>query len=92
MSKVTINRTHDLGPEDCEEALDELEAYLASDLGASVRRLGSRLAFDGPGFNGSVLIEPGTAYGEIKLGLLARPFRRQLEDEINRHLDTRLGA
>ncbi len=92
MSTVTINRSHELGQEACEEALDELEAYLASELHASVRRLGSRLTFSGPGFDGSVLIEPGTAFGQIKLGFLARPFKRQLEQEINRHLDARLGA
>jgi putative polyhydroxyalkanoate system protein len=92
VSTVTINRNHELGPEACEEALDELEAYLASDLGARVTRLGTRLSFAGPGFDGSVLIEPGTAYGQIKLGFLARPFKRQLEQEINRQLDARLGA
>lgn len=92
MSTVTIHRRHELSHAACEEALDELEAYLASELGASVSRFGSRLKFAGRGFDGAVVIEPGAASGEIKLGLLARPFRRQLEEEINRQLDARLGV
>jgi putative polyhydroxyalkanoate system protein len=92
VSTVTINRAHDLSQAACEQALDELEAYLSADLHAQVSRFGNRLTFDGRGFEGAVVIEPGSASGQIKLGLLARPFRRQLEEEINRHLDARLGA
>lgn len=92
MSIVNIHRAHDLSQASCEEALDDLEAYLSADLHAKVSRFGNRLTFSGPGYDGSVVIEPGSASGQIKLGLLARPFRRQLEMEINRHLDARLGA
>ena len=92
MSNVTIYRTHDLPQAACEAAIDELEAYLSTDLQARVSRFGNRLTFAGKGFEGAVVIEPGSATGHIKLGLLARPFRKQLETEINRHLDARLGA
>lgn len=92
LSTVTIERVHDLDQQACDDALDELEAYLTAEFAARVTRRGERLGFSGPGFDGSVCIEPGLASGQIKLGLLARPFRRQLEAEINRHLDARLGA
>lgn len=92
MSRVSIRRSHDLDQGACDAALEELADYLRSELGARVQRRDSRLGFSGPGFDGTVCIEPGLASGDIKLGLLARPFRRQLEAEINRHLDARLGA
>jgi len=39
-----------------------------------------------------VTISPGMAEGYISLGLLARPFKRQLEKAIHEHLEARLAA
>jgi len=91
MSTIEITREHDLSTEDCALALDDLEEYLEG-LGARVHRGSERLEFQGRGFDGQVTVRPGLASGRIRLGLLARPFRHQLETEINRHLDARLGA
>lgn len=91
MSTITICRDHDLPKSDCDDALAELTTYLQG-LGADVTQTGDRLTFDGRGFDGEVRIRPGEARGTIRLGLLARPFRRQLESEINRQLDARLGV
>lgn len=91
MSTIDISREHNLSPQDCDAAIKDLTRYLET-LGATVRRHDDRLRFDGRGFEGEVCIRPGLAEGRIKLGLLARPFRHQLEAEINRHLDARLGA
>ncbi len=90
MSTITIQRNHDLGQSQCEQALEDLTAYL-EELGATVCQRASTLTFQGRGFDGEVEISPGIAKGRIKLGLLARPFRKQLESEITRHLDARLG-
>lgn len=91
MSSIEICREHNLPQSACDEALVELASYLET-LGARVTRQGDRLRFDGRGFEGEVVIRPGLARGDIKLGLLARPFRHHLESEINRQLDARLGA
>lgn len=91
MSNIDIRREHDLSNDECTQALDDLAAYLG-ELGARVQRGNDDLRFSGRGFEGDVVIRPGRAEGHIKLGLLARPFRHQLESEINRHLDARLGA
>jgi hypothetical protein len=91
MSSIDISREHNLSPGERDAALKDLSAYLR-ELGASVRQTDGELQFTGRGFEGEVKIQPGRAEGHIKLGLLARPFKRQLESEINRHLDARLGA
>ena len=92
MSTVDISREHDLSVADCNEALNQLASYLRGHFGASVNESEGQLDFDGKGFSGRVVIVPGVASGTIKLGLLARPFKRQLESEINRQLDARLGV
>jgi len=91
MSSIDISRDHNLSANDREAALEDLKAYLR-ELGAKVHHTDGELRFTGKGFEGEVSIKPGFAEGHIKLGLLARPFKRQLEAEINRHLDARLGA
>ncbi|EED36263.1 conserved hypothetical protein [Luminiphilus syltensis NOR5-1B] len=92
MSTIRINRTHSLNESGCHEALEDLTAYLQEEFAAKVTRQDGTLSFSGSGFAGEVCVEPGRASGKIKLGLLARPFRRTLENEINRHLDARFGT
>ena len=92
MSTVEIRREHDLSADACRHARDELAQFLREHLGATVNQDGEQMAFEGKGFSGSVIIAPGLAACSIKLGLLARPFKRQLESEINRQLDARLDA
>ena len=92
MNTIDISREHNLGDEDCQHALEELSGYLHQQLGAVVDKTPTQLVFKGKGFSGSVTIGPGLVSGHIKLGLLARPFKRQLEAEITRQLDARLDA
>ena len=92
MSTVEIRRKHNLEADACQHARDELATFLRDQMGASVYEGVEQLAFEGKGFSGEVIITPGLAACSIKLGLLARPFKRQLESEINRQLDARLGA
>lgn len=87
-----MHRRHDLSEDDCNAALDELGAYLADELGAQTTQSPGTLCFSGRGFAGEVRIEPGWVHGQVRLGLLVRPFKRQLEDQINRYLDDRLGG
>ena len=92
MSSIDISRTHKLSSAVCDDALDELSNYLRNEFNADVQRQTSVLRFKGRGFEGEVEIKPGTASGRIKLGLLARPFKKHLETEINRQLDARLSV
>ncbi len=89
MSRIDIDRGHRLSDEERRQALQELADYLVS-IGAVLTRDGDRLDFSGQGYEGSVVVSKETARGTIKLGLLARPFRRQLEKAINEHLEARL--
>ena len=90
MNTIDISRVHNLPAPACQEVLEELSAYLRSEFNARVQLQASVLKFEGRGFEGEVVIKPGTASGRIKLGLLARPFKKRLEAEINRQLDARL--
>lgn len=89
MSRIDIDRGHRLSDEERRQALQELADYLVS-IGAVLTRDADRLDFSGQGYEGSVVVSKQTARGTIKLGLLARPFRRQLEKAINEHLEARL--
>jgi len=90
MSRIDIFRAHQLDAEQQHLALDDLHAYL-TDFGARTRREHDSIHFSGPGYEGEVSVNDREVVGSIRLGLLARPFRRQLEAEILRHLDARLG-
>lgn len=92
MSTIDISRTHKLSAVVCKDALDELSRYLRCEFNADVEQKAGVLTFKGRGFEGEVEIKPGTASGRIKLGLLARPFKKHLETEINRQLDARLSV
>jgi len=91
MSKIEICRQHALSPEEREAALSELTTYLIG-MGASVSRDDEELACRGKGYEGVLRIGPGELSGVMSLGLLARPFRRQLEDAINTEISKRLGS
>ena len=91
MSKIKLRRHHHLSDQERAAALDDLSAYL-QDMKADVVIEGDQLTFSGRGYNGAVTISPGMAEGYISLGLLARPFKRQLEKAIHEHLEARLAA
>ncbi len=91
MSKIDITRRHHLSDQERAAALDDLSAYL-QDIGADVAIEEDQLTFSGRGYKGTVSISPGLAKGYISLGLLARPFKGQLEKAIHEHLEARLAA
>lgn len=90
MSKIKLSRQHHLSDQERAAAIDDLSAYL-QDMQADVVIEGDQLTFSGRGYQGAVTISPSMAEGYISLGLLARPFKRQLEKAINEHLEARLA-
>ena len=91
MSKIEINRLHHLTDQERAGILDDLSAYLR-EIGADVAVEGDQLDFSGRGYKGTVSVLPEVAVGYISLGLLARPFKGQLERAIHDHLEARLAA
>ncbi|MDG1065849.1 MAG: polyhydroxyalkanoic acid system family protein [Luminiphilus sp.] len=91
MSKIEITRHHQLSDQERAAALTDLATYL-KEMGADVVTEGEQVNFSGRGYNGTVSVSPGLAEGYISLGLLARPFKRQLEKAIHEHLEARLAA
>lgn len=90
MSKIDITRRHHLSDQERAAALDDLSAYLRG-IGADVAIVDDQLTFSGRGYKGAVSISPGLAKGHISLGMLARPFKGQLEKAIHEHLEARLA-
>ena len=91
MSKIEISRHHQLSDQERTAALNDLATFL-QEIGAEVVNEGERLSFSGRGYKGTVSITAGLAEGFISLGLLARPFKGQLEKAIHEHLEARLAA
>jgi len=91
MADIEITRFHCLDDTARASAIEELADFLEG-FASSVDREGDTLSFSGKGFTGTVVLAPDRVTGWVKLGMLAKPFRKQLEAEINRHLDTRLGV
>jgi putative polyhydroxyalkanoate system protein len=91
MADIEITRPHWLDKQARESAIAELADFLER-FASRLDREGDTLSFSGKGFTGTVVVSHDSVTGWVKLGILAKPFRKQLEAEINRHLDTRLGV
>ena len=91
MADIEITRSHCLDEQARESAIAELADFLEG-FASRLDREGDTLSFSGKGFIGTVVVSHDSVTGRVKLGMLAKPFRKQLEAEMNRHLDTRLGV
>ena len=91
MADIEITRPHCLDKQARESAIAELADFLEG-FASRLDREGDTLSFSGKGFTGTVVVSHDSVTGRVKLGMLAKPFRKQLEAEINRHLDTQLGV
>lgn len=90
MSKIKVYREHDLSVEERKSALTEMAAYLIG-LGAEVSEGDGQISFSGRGFDGELQVGAKTLSGTLTLGLVARPFRRQLEQAIEAQISRRLA-
>ena len=87
MSVIRLSRFHRLDQAAQEAALERLAAHLGDTLGASVAREARTIQFDGSGFSGTVTLENKRVVGVIRLGLMMRPLKGVITEEIEAGLD-----
>ncbi len=91
MPDIDLTRFHSLGREGARRAADAVAAQLRDDYRVRSEWSGDRLRVRGAGITGELTVGERDVRVTASLGLLARPFRTQLQQEIERHLDRTLS-
>ncbi len=87
MSVIEITRPHDLDHDHAKAAANELAQSLAEQFSVRYTWSGDVLRFQRSGAKGQLEVEPEKIHVRLELGLLLRPFKGQIEQEIHKHLD-----
>ncbi|MBB5319857.1 polyhydroxyalkanoic acid system family protein [Marinobacter oulmenensis] len=87
MSVIDIQRSHDLGKEKARTAADALADNLARKLDVQSEWQGDRLMFRRSGVNGHLDVSDTELHVHLELGMMLRPFKQRIEEEIHTRLD-----
>lgn len=90
MSMIKVVRNHQLDHQHAVAAADELAQSLAQEFQVQYQWRDEVLYFNRRGAKGHLEVGPSSIRLELELGLLLRPFRERIEQEIHRHLDNLL--
>ena len=88
MSVIDITRSHSLNHAQAVEAADSLAKDLSQRFEVDHHWEGDVLHFSRSGVKGHLSINPNIIHVHIELGMLLRPLKGRVEDEIHRHLDS----
>lgn len=91
MSVIEITRHHSLDHAAAIKAADDLARSLAEQFDVAYTWSGDHLQFRRSGVKGQLEVNPQTIHVRMELGLLVRPFRGRIEQEIHAHLDHLVG-
>jgi len=91
VSRIDIQRSHALTPEEVHAAIDEIAQSLTAKYGVRCAWQGGVLDFSRPGVEGSITVTTHEVHLRARLGLAMRPFKPVIEREIERYLDQRLA-
>lgn len=92
MSVIDVHRTHTLDKSHAREAAETLARDLSSQFQIEYQWEGDRLAFKRSGAKGHLNITSDELYVHLELGMLLRPFKSRIEQEIHGQLDRILKA
>lgn len=87
MADIDLVRPHTLGVTGARAAAESVAERLRAEFGVESVWEGDSLRVRGRGVDGRLEAGPETVRVTARLGLLARPFRRSLEREIESELD-----
>lgn len=87
MSVIDITRRHSLDHAQAVEAADSLAKDLSQRFDVDYQWEGDVLRFRRSGVKGQLTVNPDTIHVHIELGMLLRPMKGRVEDEIHKHLD-----
>lgn len=93
MSTLVMHREHSMSTDKLKDGLQQIADHLSDNFGMEYEWKGDDIHFNKSGAKGGkgVLKVSETALDlNLKLGLLARPFKSKIESELNRFLDEHL--
>lgn len=94
MSNLVMHREHSMNMDELKEGLQKIADHLSDNFGMDYEWKGEDIHFNKSGAKGGkgVLKVSDTALDlDLKLGLMARPFKSKIESELNRFLDEHLA-
>lgn len=92
MSVIDIHRTHSLNKEEARSAAEGLAKNLASKFDMHYHWEGDSLKFERSGVKGLVDIAETDLRIRVELGMMLRPFKPKIEEEIQTRLDRVIAA
>ncbi|PVV14101.1 MAG: hypothetical protein B6D77_03670 [gamma proteobacterium symbiont of Ctena orbiculata] len=87
MSKIHIEREHQLPREELLQHIDGLSEKLKESLEVDLERLEDGISFQRKGASGYITIDDDHIEVEVVLGMMFRPFRKRIEHTILEYLD-----
>lgn len=91
MSKIHIQRRHNLGKAEARTMVEGIARQMKSKLQIEYRWSGDQLQFDRPGAKGTIDVEESLVTVDIELGLMLTAFKGMVEDQVNGYLDQHIG-
>jgi len=92
MSVIDINRAHSLDKEHAREAAETLAKDLSKQFDVNYQWEGDLLKFKRSGVKGQLDISENDLHIRLELGLMLRPFKSRIEQEIHSQLDQIIQA
>ena len=87
MSVIDVHRPHTLDKEHARQAAETLAKDLSSQFDVHYQWEGDHLKFKRSGVKGHLNITPKDLHIHLELGMMLRPFKSRIEQEIHSQLD-----
>ena len=92
MSVIDVHRPHTLDQEHARQAAESLAKDLSSQFDVHYEWEGVHLKFKRSGVKGHLNITPTDLHIHLELGMMLRPFKSRIEQEIHSQLDQIIKA
>ena len=91
MADIEIQRRHNLGMEQARHTVERLAVDLTQRFGGQYGWDGDTMLFNRSGAKGAIRVAPDFVLVMVTLGLMAKPFKGQIEGAINQFMDQYIG-
>lgn len=91
MSVIDVHRSHSLDKEHAREAAETLAKDLSSKFDMDYRWDGDVMKFKRSGVKGQLDLSNDDIHVHLELGMMLRPFKSRIEQEIHSQLDAIVG-
>lgn len=92
MANIDIKKKHSLGKEKAKLAADTIAQRLKEKLQVQYDWTGDALNFHRSGAEGSITVAEDSVRVQVKLGLMLRPLKGTVEQQIQKYLDEGFAA